>query len=756
MFKKWKWVLALLILLFPVTVIANTLSDSDPDTDVKEEEEKRANDMLRYQSNQFTQPENEEGLVRETSLSAGYEKVAENEDLALYVEEESLALQIENKQTGYIWSSGLSEDKEYNLNETWSDMAHSAVTIDYVDGEDKTSSESILTNESEVSVTEQEDGFSAVIAFEEAAITMELEVQLDGDSIEIHVPQSEITEEERKLAAVRVYPFLGASEGTEMDGYTFIPDGSGALMRFNEKQPSSMAPFQASIYGEDEGFKRSGSEEEEVRTNKAHKITMPVYGMTNGVDENGYVAVIDEGETFADLIAYPSGIATDFHWVTAQYNYRYQYYQPTSQDMSGYNVFQEEMNEFDIKERITFLNEDKANYVGMAQTYQQYLLDRDMLKSGNDQVDVRLEFLGGEVKSGLLRDSVQPMTAVTDLPDYVERLQQQGVDDMHAVYRGWTEGGYTGTLPQKFPYENKLGSDRNFEEVNNYFDQNDIPLYYYTDYTKAYEGASGFSGQTDVARKINAQTIKSEGEADEYYYLSPEKSLEMAIEDRNEYEERQIANLAVDSSGNKLFSDFTSDSLRTEVVDVFQDMAEELKAGLDSLSFYQPNDYMLAQSDRYLDIPMYSSNYSFVTDTVPFLQIVLKGHVPYYASFSNFHNSPDDELLRMIEYGANPSFYLTTEPSHELMHTPSEDLYTSQFDNWESEIIHQYETVKQSLGQVEGETITDRTVHEPDLVEVHYSNGKSILINYKSKDVELDGVEIEAKSYQVIDRGDPS
>ncbi|WP_431801152.1 DUF5696 domain-containing protein [Halobacillus andaensis] len=756
MFKKWKWVLALLILLFPVTVIANTLSDSDPDTDVKEEEEKRANDMLRYQSNQFTQPENEEGLVRETSLSAGYEKVAENEDLALYVEEESLALQIENKQTGYIWSSGLSEDKEYNLNETWSDMAHSAVTIDYVDGEDKTSSESILTNESEVSVTEQEDGFSAVIAFEEAAITMELEVQLDGDSIEIHVPQSEITEEERKLAAMRVYPFLGASEGTEMDGYTFIPDGSGALMRFNEKQPSSMAPYQASIYGEDEGFKRSGSEEEEVRTNKAHKITMPVYGMTNGVDENGYVAVIDEGETFADLIAYPSGIATDFHWVTAQYNYRYQYYQPTSQDMSGYNVFQEEMNEFDIKERITFLNEDKANYVGMAQTYQQYLLDRDMLKSGNDQVDVRLEFLGGEVKSGLLRDSVQPMTEVTDLPDYVERLQQQGVDDMHAVYRGWTEGGYTGTLPQKFPYENKLGSDRNFEEVNNYFDQNDIPLYYYTDYTKAYEGASGFSGQTDVARKINAQTIKSEGEVDEYYYLSPEKSLEMAIEDRNEYEERQITNLAVDSSGNKLFSDFTSDSLRTEVVDVFQDMAEELKAGLDSLSFYQPNDYMLAQSDRYLDIPMYSSNYSFVTDTVPFLQIVLKGHVPYYASFSNFHNSPDDELLRMIEYGANPSFYLTTEPSHELMHTPSEDLYTSQFDNWESEIIHQYETVKQSLGQVEGETITDRTVHEPDLVEVHYSNGKSILINYKSKDVALDGVEIEAKSYQVIDRGDPS
>nr|WP_256522305.1 DUF5696 domain-containing protein [Halobacillus sp. A5] len=635
-------------------------------------------------------------------------------------------------------------------------MAHSAVTIDYIDGEDKTSSESILTNESEVSVNEQENGFTASIDFEEAGISMELEVILDGGSIEVLIPESEINEEDRKLATMRVYPFLGASEGTDMDGYTFIPDGSGALMRFDEEQPSSMAPYQASIYGEDEGFKRSDSEEGEDRVNSAQKITMPVYGMTNGVDENGYLAVIDEGQTFADLIAYPSGVATDFHWVTAQYNYRYQYYQPTSQNMSGYNVFQEEMNEFDVKERITFLNDDEANYVGMAQTYQQYLLDNERLVSGKDQVDLRLEFLGGEVKSGLLRDSIQVMTEVTDLPDYVDRLKQQEVDDMHVVYRGWTKGGYTGTLPKKFPLENDLGSDRDYEDVNDYFAENEIPMTYYTDYTKAFDGASGFSGRTDVARKVNAETITSRGESEDYFYLSPQKALEMVKEERSEFEEREMSHLAVDTSANELFSDFTSDSFRPQVMDTYQELAGELKESMDSLSFYQPNDYMWAQTDRYFDIPMYSSNYSFVTDTVPFLQIVLKGHVPYYASFTNFHNSPEDELLRMIEYGANPSFYLTGEDSHELVHTPSEDLYTSQFDNWESTIVEQYEAVKESLGEVEGETITDRIVHDADLVEVVYSNDKAILVNYNNEAVEADGTEVEAKGYQVIDRGDPS
>ncbi|GGC77801.1 hypothetical protein GCM10007216_05410 [Thalassobacillus devorans] len=756
MSSKWKWIVLVVVLLFPIQVIANSLIDDDPDTDITEEQEKRSNEMFRYKSNQYTQPENEEATVDNAVSLDGYEQVAVNDHLALYVEPESLALKIENKHTGYLWSSGLEEDKDYNLNNTWSQMAHSAITIDYIDDKDKSSTESILTNESEVSLTKQANGFSAKVSFEDAEITVQLDVHLDGDSIEVHVPQDGIEEDENKLATMRLYPFLGAVEGTDTDGYLFIPDGSGALMRFDEKQVQSMAPYRASIYGDDEGFKRSAKEEGDVQVNPAQKITMPVYGVTNGVDENGFINVIDEGKTFADIIAYPSGIATDFHWITAQYNYRYQYYQPTSKNMSGYNVYQEQRNEFDVNERITFLEDEAANYVGMAHTYQQYLLDREMLAAREDHADIRLEFLGGEVKSGLLRDSVQPMTKVTDLPDYVEQLKQQEVEDMHVVYRGWTEGGYTGTLPKKFPFENELGSDSEFSDVNDFFKDNEIPLYYYTDYTKAYHGASGFSGKTDIARKISAETMGGKDGETDFYYLSPLKSLEIAKDDRSEYEKNGVENLAVDSSANLLFSDFNNGATRPEVMEVYQDMFEELRTSVDSLSLYQPNDYLLTEADRYLDIPLYSSNYSFVTDTVPFLQIVLKGYVPYYASFSNFQYSPEDEVLRMIEYGAYPSFYLTTEPSHQLMHTPSEDLYTSQFQDWEEAIVEQYKMVKESLGPVEGETITSRNVYKTGVVEVGYSNGKSVIVNYTNEDINIEGTEVKAKGYTVTDRGNPS
>ncbi|WP_163536079.1 DUF5696 domain-containing protein [Gracilibacillus sp. YIM 98692] len=756
MFKKVKWLILILLLFFPIHAIANALTEGEVDTEVSEIEEKRTNQMLRYQSNQYTQPEVDGAESEGNTLIDSYQLIAENDSLALYVEEDSLALQIENKKTGFIWMSGLDMDQEYNLNNTWTNMAHSAVTIDYINDDGKESTESILTNQSEITMEQLDNGFKAEISFEEAGIAVPLEVRLDGGSINVSVRQEGIREEDNRLATMRVYPFLGAVESVEeSNGYLFIPDGSGALMRFSERHLASSSPFQATVYGEDQGFTRSRNNEEDNRIVPPQQVTLPVYGLVDTVNKDAYFTVIEEGKNFAEILAYPSGISTDFHWIATEYHYRYQYFQPTSQKMDGYNVYQEEINQFDIQEKITFLSDEKADYVGMAQTYKQYLKDNNMLLSKGDEVDTRLEFLGGEVKSGLIWDSVVPMTKIQELPQYVERLRAQEVNDFHLVYRGWSDGGLTGTLPNKFPFESVLGDKNDFEEVNQLFQKNNIPFYYYTDYTKAFNNAKGFSGSTDIARKINAEPIITTKKTN-YYHLSPKKSLEIMEKDKENYQKHHINHLAVDTTANTLFSDFNSDMMRSDAISFYQDMFEELSENMKSLSFYQPNDYMLALTDRYLDIPMYTSNYQFVTDTVPFLQIVLKGDIPYYASFSNFHYNPEDELLRMIEYGAYPSFYLTSEPSHELMHTPSNDLYTSQFDDWEDTIVEQYKVMKETLGKVEGETIKDRIVHETGVVEVKYSNGISIYVNYTNRKKDIDGISIEEKGYNVVDRRNQS
>ncbi|WP_413379448.1 DUF5696 domain-containing protein [Alkalihalobacillus sp. 1P02AB] len=755
MFKKWRWLLLVIMIVFPVQVLA-ALSDDDPETEVSEIQEELQNEALRYSSNQFTLPEEEveEWSEGEFDLT-GYDFVTENEQLQLYVESDSLAIKVVDKRTGYVWSSGIQADHEFNLNNTWTSLARSAVTIQYIDCRGNIQSESILTNEVEVNIDREIDGFSAIIPFD-AGITVRLEVALTDDGLELLIPYETITEEDNQLVMLRLYPFLGAVHQNEVNGYMFIPDGSGALIRFQDGNLGALSPYQAFVYGKDEAFKRT-PQSSTTRTNPRQQVSMPVYGVVHGANQNGFVSLIEEGSEFSEIIAFPSGVSTDFNWVTSQYHYRYEYYQPTSQSMSGFNAYQEDMNQFDIKQQIKFLVEEEANYVGMAHVYQDYLIQEGNLAKQKDEVDIRLEFLGGEVKTGLLWNSIYPMTEVAKLPEYVERLKAQDVENMHLVYRGWTKGGISGTLPQKFPVDRKLGGKQDVLEVTEYMDEQQIPFYFQTDYSSAHANASGYSGRTDVARKMNAETITVNSGEERYFILNPERSLKMAQEDVSDFNEHNISRLAIEQSAQILFSNYAGQthSTRAEMKETYEQMFEELQAGVGPLALYQPFDYMWSHMERYLDIPMYSSNYRYVTDTVPFIQIVLKGYVPYYGPHSNFHFNSEEELLRMIEFGAYPSFYLTTEPSHLLMHTPSKSLYTSQYNDWEKGIVYQYQMVKDSLGEVEGESIISRTVHESGVVEVGYSNDKSIFVNYTNEPYVVDEVEIEieARGFKVIDWG---
>ncbi|WP_026690540.1 DUF5696 domain-containing protein [Alteribacter aurantiacus] len=757
MFKKI--IVLLAVIIIPVQVYA--MSQSDDEVEEIEDIIELAEHDLRFDSNNFTRPEIDSDNERANQSLDGYIPIAENEQLRLYVEENTLAIKVENVQTGYIWSSGLDEPDDYRLNETWTNMAQSAVTIDYLDVRSNNQTANVAADGAVSELTMTDHGFEAVVQFEDAGIELYLHVEIQDGELFVHVPQEGITEEEEsgQLLSLRLYPFLGASHQNGMDGYLFIPDGSGALIRFEENPPVVDAPFRSHIYGRDEAYRRTlSSEQEDSAVIPAHTLSLPVYGVVHGSGENGFITVVEDGSHYGEVLAYPSGVSTDFYWVTSQYHYRYEYFQPTSRDLSGFTAYQEDRNDFDITQRISFLSDEDADYVGMAKTYQSYLFENDRLNSREDVVDVRLEFLGGEAKAGVLRDTVIPMTPVTDIEDHVRELQKEGADSLHVVYRGWTEGGLTGALPAKFPYESSLGSGADFTNTRAALEDMGVPMSFYTDFTKAYEGAAGFGGRSEVARRISGEPVIQEDGYESSFYLRPGQSLEYAGQDIEQFKEHGIEHISVDTSGQVLFSDYTraAPSSRNDMIGMYDQLFSDLSENMNGISFYNPNDYVWEYTDRYLDIPMYSSSYLLTTDTIPFIQIVLKGHVPYYAPYSNFNHNPQEELLRMIEFGAYPSFYLTTKSSNELVDTPSRHLYTSRFDDWKDEVVRQYDEVHKSLGMVENETIVSRTVHEPGVVEVGYSNDLSIVVNYTSEQVQVDGVNIEPSYFGVINKEEGS
>jgi len=713
-------------------------------------------DEMKYSSAQFTKPEktNEKQTTQLPSFE-GFEKAAENENLILYVNKESLALKIQDKQTQYVWNTGVDHPDNYRINKTWEEMIQSAITVEYADRKGKVRSESILTNNSKPKIEMTKNGFTAKVFMNQAKVSFQLNVELEDDSLQVSLPKEKIEENKRtKLISIKIYPFLGAVNENDLNGYMFLPDGSGALVRYEKSGKKADTPFVGSIFGKDESFKKTVKVNEKVYP--VQQIKMPVFGAVHGVKQNAFLTVIEDGYTHGDVVAYPAGVSTDFNWVSSQFHYRNEYYQPTSKSMNGINVYQENANNFDITLRYMFLRDADADYVGMAKRYQKYLEENDQLKKQDDKSQVRLEILGGEVKDGLILDSVIPMTEINQIPQFTKELKKNDVDKMFVIYKGWSKGGLTGTLPTKFPIEKKLGNKNDVQDTTAALKKDNIPLYFYTDYTKAYEGASGYSGSKDVAKKISSETVSLLEGKEKVFYLSPLKSLEMAKDDIENYSENGISNLAIDSTGFTLFSDYnkSSSSDRMQTIETYNELIHEFNKKMGNVALYEPNVYTWKQTNRYLDIPMYSSNYVFETDTVPFLQIVLKGYIPYFAPFSNFNANPSEDVLRMIEYGAYPSFLLTDQPSHLLKKTPSNGVYTSEFDLWKDEIVEQYKMVEESLGQVEGAAITAREIPKAGVVEVSYSNGKMIIVNYTDSPYSAHGAQVQAQDFDVIEGGE--
>ncbi|GAF14313.1 hypothetical protein JCM19045_3622 [Bacillus sp. JCM 19045] len=629
--------------------------------------------------------------------------------------------------------------------------ANSAITIDYLDQRNNLQTESLITNDSEVDLIETGAGFTANIEFGRSNIKLSLNVELEEDRLSFTIPEESIEEGERaQLVSLRLYPFLGAADETIEEGYLFLPDGSGALIRF-EEEARATTPFRAPIYGQDAAFERNRTSVSQL--NEPLSIAYPVYGIVHGEKQNGFAAILGEGKHHADIIAYPKGASTDFYWTTASYTFRHEYYQPTSRSGDGFNTYQSERLTYSIEQELVFLQDDEASYVGMAHVYQTYLAKNDLLPTQEDEVRVNVEFLGGETKRRFFWRTIEAMTPVAKLESHVEDLHAAGVENMQVVYRGWMSGGLTGTLPQKNGFELALGSREELAQAQQRLADLNIPLYFQTDYTKAYDGASGFSGQNDVATRLNGEAALSSGYYWSYYLLTPEWALDAVEADLAMYEDNGVGRLAVDTTAAALYSHYTGNNVvqREEAVEHYQTLFEKLTDEVGPLALNQPNDYAWKYAESFQNIPLYSSNYTMVTDTVPFMQIVLKGHLPYFGEFSNFHNQTEQDLLRMIEYGAYPSFYLTTESSHLLFNTPSEDLFTSQFDTWKEDVVNQYLTAVDVLKPVEGETIVDRIVHGTGLVEVVYSNGKSVVVNYREADATINGLTLEALSAQTMD-----
>ena len=146
---------------------------------------------------------------------------------------------------------------------------------------------------------------------------------------------------------------------------------------------------------------------------------------------------------------------------------------------------------------------------------------------------------------------------------------------------------------------------------------------------------------------------------------------------------------------------------------------------------------------------MDTTSYSFLSAEVPFLPMVLSGQVPYYSTWLNFESNQQKALLKLVEYGAYPSWLLTAEDVQPLIHTNSSDVFSAKADvllpaikdiNAKLQALHQ---------EIDGSAMVKHELLDTDVAKVTYGNGTVVYVNYRKVDVTADGLTIPARGYLV-------
>lgn len=723
---------------------------------------------------------------------------SENGLYKLYFNEELCIFKVENTKTGYIYASALDEINENTCTEFYSGFLSSSFSIYYYQYLDAIANYDLNTVRSWItkgtkhkakekeSLPEEEkdliglkiadatkynvanipNGKKVTITFANAkelnsaksfslGITISFYVTLDNEGLHVNIPRNEIIEESSKylLAGISVLPMMGATYNNETPGYMVIPDGSGALIRYGSMDPSSASALGWRYYGADKGSQSQNLQNEMYYINK--ELSAPIFGFVNGVNQDGLLGILESGSTFADLSIYPCGT----------YNMKENVMFPTFITRQTYYLYGinlklvDDLYNDDYGMTYRFLSNADANYVGIANSYQDYLVAKGLLtRNSSNQYKTQIDILMSDAETSVLGYKNVTVTSLKDTKKIIGTLQNVNIP-MMVVLKGWSNKGYSGATPYELKYNTKVGSKAAFKKYLASLKEDGIDAYLYDNYTIGYDRGSVGSNKTAISLLRLRMSYEDDAKElfKEYHYLYPSTTNSLAKKVVKRGTSRLGLNgLALDSIGNKLFSYYQSGTMytRKDCLDQYLDAVSTIQGKYET-AFYQPNSYMWKYTNTYLDMDVYANPIYVYTDNIPLIPYILKGYIDYFGPYLNFNSVGEIGILRYLDYGCLPSYILTDSISHELKYTDAVDYFTTAFSDWKDEIVRVHEKYEAGFNATLASKVVSRIVPEVGVSIVTYQNLDSgayqtLIINYTTAEKEYMSVKVAPQSYQVV------
>lgn len=686
------------------------------------------------------------------TITSQDKKVAENEDLVLYLEEENLVLKVMSKESGYIWSSAVPSDATGGMSMEWIRMSQSLLTMDYISGNAVKRSAMKHGEAKKPEVTLLENGFEARVNFYEAKSFLTLRVTLEGDSVIFSVPDESIEMGEGNLLnRLLVMPFFGAVYEDTIPGYAFVPDGSGALMRFEKAKPYS-SMYNQRIYGSDRSASQSTLGTKQPTVASLYGIQVPVFGMVHGNQQNAFAGIITNGAEYCEIMANPAGNIVDYTWQCPAFVYNEQYWQPTGRT-TGFYANQTEQNQVNLTVEYRFLSGEEADYVGMANAYKEFLIQENpaLVRRENGEIGVKVDAFMAEPKKALIGKKLKVVTTIKDVTGWVNELTELGVSNLEVALVGYEKDGRNGHKINEYSLDKKAGSQKALAGLSEQLDgklclQTNVVTGYDNQLAKKYV-KTGMSG--NILTETENQPVF------DTRVWATEESIRQSVDSLEK--NAPIDGISLEGFTGELSGDYkrSSSVSRQQAMEQRMELLGQLAENGKRIALENPNFWaMTAGEIGYVyNLSSENSRFGYFTDTVPFLQIVLSGYVDMYSSYQNFNSNTMEDLLKLIDYNMYPSYLLTEMDSSELSNSNMSYLYSSKFDTWKEDVASHYTEANELLSQVTGAGILHRYVPQDGVSVTEYENGVTIAVNYLDEDVVVNGETVPGLSAGVLKKG---
>lgn len=604
-------------------------------------------------------------------------------------------------------------------------------------------------------LADQKASGEQVAAVTDTSVTLSVEYTLDENGFEARIPQDSISYDRSvmNLTHLSLLPYFGATNQAG-NGYLFIPDGSGAIIDFTHAV-NNFATYEKEIYGPDKTLS-----EETMEQGDQTRIYLPVYGMKE--DQDAFLAIIEEGDAAATLRADVKNTINAYPFVYPEFTIKKSEIEKNSiLNVAGNQIFQNEELKSDLKIRYQFLSGDQADYTGMANSYRQYLLQNKYLnKASNLSYGMNIDLTGAVTyTSSFLGIPVQkelPLTTYSQAEKIMGKLKTAGIGSLSVSYRGWQNKGMQNTISDKIRYLDVLGGKKEFSALLASVASWDIRLFPGAEFQYV-SNLRGFHMNEDAAKDLSDLpswryeydlSLLQQTDKNKAVIVSPTRYGDLMKQYLASSKKEGLVCIGLSGIGTDLNSDFSkTDSMdRQQAKKQIQNDLQELAKGNFQYLVNGGNLYTLSHAALTEGIPTVSGNNYLFSGSVPFIQIVLHGIVPYAGEPLNLSDDYETAVLQIMETGTIPSFSWIYAENSALKDTNC-NYYSMNYSSWLEKAGAVYREFYK-LADCQGAGIIGHK-KENGLAVTTYDNGITVYVNYTNRVMKTGNHEIAAKSCQI-------